>query len=134
MIALEFPQSPFKPEDLADWLELTAIFSADKNASAGDVERGLNLLNHPNAGDLLGNMLTEIDRRNTAAGENAYPFIRQNTSVELKPDPHNYPAYIFCLGAFHILHGKRGRVRDTIHGYFLKNLRPTLRRIISEGM
>jgi hypothetical protein len=97
MADIEFPQSPFRTEELADWLELTAIEAADGDASAGDLERELKRLGHGDPHDLLGMVFLEIDRRDKAAGKNAYPFNRNDSSVELKGDPNAFPAYIFCL-------------------------------------
>src|SRR5690348_6662398 len=96
MAAIEFPGT-FQPEDLADWLELTAIQAADKNGSAGDLERELKRLGKADPEETIGNVFTEIDRRENAAGKDAYPFERKNTSIELKAKAENFPAYIFCL-------------------------------------
>jgi hypothetical protein len=97
MASFSFPGSSL-PEDLADWLELTAIQAADKNASAGDLERELKRLGKSNLEEIMGNVFTEIDRRETAAGVNAYPFERKDTSIELKANgASGYPAYVFCL-------------------------------------
>jgi hypothetical protein len=93
----EFPGSPYLPEDLADWLELTAIEAADNNSSAGDMQRELKRLGETNSEEIVGNVFTEIDRREISAGANAYPFNRNNTSIELKAKAEGYPAYIFCL-------------------------------------
>jgi len=97
MARIEFPESPFRTEDLADWLELTAIDAADRNASAGDMERELKRLGHGDPYSLLGSVFIEVERRETAAGKDAYPFDRKDSSIELKGDPKNYPAYVFCL-------------------------------------
>jgi hypothetical protein len=94
MALIEFPGTEL-PEDLADWLELTAIQAADKNGSAGDLERELKRLGKNGAEELIGNTFTEIDRREKSAGKNAYPFERKDTSIELKAG--DFPAYIFCL-------------------------------------
>ena len=94
MASIEFPRT-FQPEDLADWLELTAIQAADKDSSAGDLERELKRLGKSGTEELIGNTFTEIDRREKSAGKDAYPFERKDTSIELKAG--NYPAYIFCL-------------------------------------
>jgi hypothetical protein len=94
MASIEFPGSHL-PEDLADWLELTAIQAANKNGSAGDLERELKRLGKSGTEELIGNTFTEIDRREKSAGKDAYPFERKDTSIEMKAG--NYPAYIFCL-------------------------------------
>jgi hypothetical protein len=97
MVSIGFPKSPFGPEDLADWLELNAIQADDNNASAGDLERELKRLGYRDPEGLMGNVFTELDRREKATGGTAYPFNRKNTSIEVKGKSKNYPAYIFCL-------------------------------------
>jgi hypothetical protein len=97
MAGIEFPQSPFRIEELADWLELTALEAADSNAGAGDLERELKRLGQRDPHDLLGNIFLEVDRREKASGKGAYPFDREDSSIELKDKPRNFPAYIFCL-------------------------------------
>src|SRR5438093_2100127 len=99
MSRFEFPQSPFRPDELADWLELQAINAADGDASAGDLERELKRLSccGTQAEGLIGNVFTEVDRREKAANAAAYPFLREPTSIKLKGKAKDYPAYIFCL-------------------------------------
>jgi hypothetical protein len=97
MPGIEFPESPFRTEELADWLELTAVEAADDNASAGDLERELNRLGHADPHDLLGSVFLEVERREKAAGKDGYPFDRKDSSIELKAEAKNFPAYIFCL-------------------------------------
>jgi hypothetical protein len=97
MAAIEFPQSPFRTEELADWLELTALSAADGDASAGDLERELKRLGHGDPHDLLGSVFIEVERREKAAGKDAYPFERKDSSIELKGPLKDYPAYVFCL-------------------------------------
>lgn len=97
MGALEFPNAPFRPEDLADWLELTAIQADDQDASAGDMERELKRLGCGNPESKLGSVFTEIDRRVVAAGNDGYPFDRNDTSIRVKGKVSAFPAYVFCL-------------------------------------
>ena len=97
MALIEFPGSNL-PEDLADWLELTAIQAANKNGSAGDLERELKRLGKSGTEELIGNAFTEIDRREKSAGKDAYPFERKNTSIELKE--RQLPRLHFLPGAF----------------------------------
>jgi hypothetical protein len=82
---------------VADWLELKALFSDDQNASAGDISVELNRLNVGDPESTLGNVFVEIDRRQRATGAKAYPFKREDTSIELAGDPKKFPAYLFCL-------------------------------------
>jgi hypothetical protein len=96
-VVIPFPEDFQKPEALADWLELTAVHAADRDASTGDIQRELDRLNHGDRESLLGNVLTEIDRRVKATGSSAYPFERGSTSIELKGNAIDYPAYFFCL-------------------------------------
>lgn len=95
--AVRFPDHFYRPEALADWLELTALCSDDGDASMGDAQRELDRLNYGNAESLLGNALTEFDRRVRATGSAAYPFERGDTSIQLKGAARDYPAYFFCL-------------------------------------
>jgi hypothetical protein len=97
MAALNFPNAPFRPEDVADWLELAAIDAADKDASAGDIERELNRLGCGDPDTKIGNAFTEIDRREKATGGSGYPFNRGNSSIKLKGEARDFPAYVFCL-------------------------------------
>jgi len=99
MLKIDFPSAPFKPAKLADWLELQAIVSSDTSASAGDLERELKRLGYGElqSEGLLGNVLTEIDIRKEAAGEEAYPFLREPSSIRAKGPVSDYPAYVFCL-------------------------------------
>ena len=76
--AVPFPTDIHDPAALADWLELSAFNADDAEASAGDLERRLNLLNHGRPEEVVGNALTEIDRRTKATGL-AYPFVRSCT-------------------------------------------------------
>lgn len=94
---IQFPDAFLQPEALADWLELTALQAADQDASIGDLQRELDRLNHGTRESLLGNVLTEFDRRERATGESAYPFKREASSICLKGQPSNFPAYFFCL-------------------------------------
>lgn len=96
-ITIPFPEDFQKPENLADWMELTALHAADQDASTGDVQRELDRLNHGNQESLLGNVMTEFDRRVTATSPAAYPFEREATSIRLKGSSNGYPAYFFCL-------------------------------------
>src|SRR5436190_6156806 len=97
MASVNFPDSPFRTEELADWLELVAIQADDGNASAGDLERELNRLGHGDRDDLLGKVFVEVDRREKAASKDAYPFERKDTYIQLKRPVKSYPAYVFCL-------------------------------------
>src|SRR5262249_27073697 len=92
-----FPVDYQKPEVLADWLELTALSAADQNASMGDAQRELDRLNYGNRESLMGNVMTEFDRRVRATGPEGYPFERGETSIQLKGVASSYPAYCFCL-------------------------------------
>ena len=96
-LVVPFPDDFQKPEALADWMELTALNSADQDASIGDVQRELDRLNHGDRESLMGNVMTEFDRRVIATGAVAYPFERESTSIRVKSEPNKYPAYFFCL-------------------------------------
>jgi hypothetical protein len=91
-----FPTNWQRPEDIADWLELTAVVAADGDASAGDAERELTRLNCSNYESLLGNVFTEIDRREQAAGD-FYAFERGKTSIKVRQPAKDFGTYFFCL-------------------------------------
>jgi len=97
MASVNFPDSPFRTEELADWLELVAIQADDGNASAGDLERELNRLGQGDRDDLLGKVFVEVDHREKATSKDAYPFERKDTFIQLKGSVKSYPAYVFCL-------------------------------------
>src|SRR4029077_19097866 len=104
MAGIAFPNQPFRPSKLADWLELQAIESAGREASAGALERELKRLGVQGtvAEGLIGNVFTEIDNRNQASGDDAYPFSREPSSIKIKGKAKEYPAYVFCLAlSFH---------------------------------
>jgi hypothetical protein len=92
-----FPTNWHRPEEVADWLEITALMAADGDASAGDAERELTRLNCRNCESLLGNVFTEIGRREEAAG-GFYGFERGKSSVKVRDSAENYGTYLFCLG------------------------------------
>src|SRR6185295_10419230 len=93
-VVVPFPEDFQKPEALADWLELTALYAADQNASMGDAQRELDRLNYGNRESLLGNVMTEFDRRVRATGAVGYPFERGDTSIQLRGRASEYPAYL----------------------------------------
>lgn len=97
MQTVSMPDDPRDPAALADWLELSALAAADKDASTGDLERELDRLNVSGRDQLLSSVLIEIDKRERGTGQDAYPFERGDTSIEVKANPHEFPAYMFCL-------------------------------------
>ena len=108
-VVVPFPENFLQPEALADWLELTALHAADQDASIGDLQRELDRLNNGNRESLLGNVLTEFDRRERATGPAAYPFERGSTSIRLKGNASKFPAYFFCLAlSYHGWSTRRG--------------------------
>jgi hypothetical protein len=91
-----FPENTKRTEEVADWLELKALFSHDRNGSAADIDRELVRLNVDDRESLLGNVFLEIDRRQQATGR-AYPFTRADTSIEISTGAKKFAAYFFCL-------------------------------------
>jgi hypothetical protein len=93
-------------ELLADWLELFALQSADRNASLSDLERAL----HRDPGDeagshqqahervelMLGKVARELRDRIKAAG-GAYPFALQHTTLQFTGSTAASAPYLFCL-------------------------------------
>ena len=83
---------------LADWLELFALESGDKNSSAGDL---VNTLQMPLGGEVAERLslevFLEIEERIEATGE-AYPFcLDRGRVLQAKVEPKDYIPYLFCL-------------------------------------
>lgn len=86
---------------LADWLEICALISTDRNSSLGDLERLLNRFSILQTGDgsletKLPEVAFELQRRLQAAAD-AYPFNFDGVRLELKGTAEQYPSYVFCL-------------------------------------
>ena len=86
--------------NLADWLELTCLEAGDKNASAGDLSRALQIMTEDERADELAlEAFLEVEQRVVAAGD-SYPFVLHSASLlQIKDDRdwQQYIAYIFCL-------------------------------------
>jgi hypothetical protein len=95
---------------LADWVELSALLSGDRNVSMGDLSSVLSTGSILDAEDedaeaalretieqrVLG-VFNEIETRATAAAE-AYPFTLESTGVvTTRIDADQFSAYTFCL-------------------------------------
>ncbi len=99
---LALPEDPTNSLKLADWLELTAMLSADGNASRGDLERSLRRASLFETSDDYSierkalEVFYELEQRGTAA-ETAYPFDIDCGTVQTKSAWSNYPVYTFCL-------------------------------------
>jgi hypothetical protein len=112
---LRLPSELKDPIKLADWLELLAILSADRNASYGDLSgalrvtgafevsdrvTGYSLLNQDERIDeMCGKVFNELHSRAQAAGH-GYPFeIDAGSVLQIKPNREweDFPVYIFCL-------------------------------------
>jgi len=93
----EVPKSILDIARLADWLELMALDADDGDASAGDLERALNIQTSGDLEETLAQVFDEIHLRQRAAVA-AYPFDSEGTVVALRD---NFPAdpapYLFCL-------------------------------------
>lgn len=101
---------PLPPEalQLADWLELVALLSSDRNASIGDLGRALAVSNalEAEAGDADNRLFIEarglevwreIEARAAAAGP-AYPYrLSQRGLLEANIARDAFSAYRFCL-------------------------------------
>lgn len=93
----EAPKSATDIARLADWLELTALETDDGDASAGDLERALNIQTTGDLADTLAQVFDEIHLRQRAAAD-AYPFDTNGTVVALRDRFPVEPApYLFCL-------------------------------------
>lgn len=99
------PSSFTDKVEVADWMELQAIFNSDHNISGGDLQRILSIENvfggSPDASSQIEQVCIEVflelEYRKAVVGEN-YPFFISGTVLECEPDyKENYAAYIFCL-------------------------------------
>ncbi len=84
----------------ADWLELSAILSADGNSSRGDLEGALRLSGYFESQQAIENrcndVFLELADRSAAAGD-AYPFGVSASLLETRGPVDDYTAYFFCL-------------------------------------
>lgn len=102
MRGLPLPHRPTDELKLADWLELHALLSDDKNSSVGDLERALNratVFNPENDIALESKcvaVLNELQQRVKSA-DRAYPFVIDGTLLCLKSELESFIAYAFCL-------------------------------------
>lgn len=93
----DVPKSTSDIARLADWVELTAVKADDGDASAGDLERALNIQATGDQSDTLAQVFDEIRLRQKAAAD-AYPFESTGTVVAIRnPFTANPVPYLFCL-------------------------------------
>jgi len=87
---------------LADWLEVLAILSKDRNSSQGDLERAFRRAALAEYSDddsverKLLEVFNELEERASAAGP-AYPFDVIYGVLQLRSTWEDFPAYVFCL-------------------------------------
>ena len=88
---------------LADWLELMAVLSADKNSSTGDLERILKrsaLFEAADSETIERKCLavfSELEGRAIAAAD-GYPFSLAPSGVlQMRADLNSFPTYMLCL-------------------------------------
>jgi hypothetical protein len=95
-------KNPTDTIQLADWLEIYALISGDKNSSRGDLESALRTasLFEPGGDEAIQQKLLEVfheieDR--TKSANQAYPFRMEGGVLTVKERWEEYPAYVFCL-------------------------------------
>jgi hypothetical protein len=113
---LRLPLPATDPIALADWMELSAVMSRDRNYSAGDLERVLRPAGVLEASttelDALPDdvdspsrdgverksleVFAELEARQTAAGA-SYPFRVAGGLVQFQGNLREFSAYLFCL-------------------------------------
>ena len=87
---------------LADWLEITALVSGDRNSSSGDLEGALRMASlFEREGDegiqrKVLEVFRELEDRASAAKE-AYPFILEGRVLTVRENWEAFPSYVFCL-------------------------------------
>jgi hypothetical protein len=118
MSEVKFPDPPFRPEELADWLELCAIQAG--TASAGELEREFNRLEHGDAHDLLGNTLEEVSRRERAVGQALIHSNGRIPPLNSRVRRRAIPLMFFAW-PFRTLSGRRVAEHQKIRGCSLKN-------------
>jgi len=90
------------PLRLADWLELYALLSPDRNSSRGDLESALrtaSLLELDDDEKIEQKSLEvfeELEQRKKAARE-GYPYDLDYGIIRLRSGWENFPIYVFCL-------------------------------------
>ena len=96
----ELPRDTEGVTTLADWLELLALKSGDRNSSAGDLVNALQIaVGSERAEQLSLEVFLEIEERAQATGD-AYPFCLSGGRVSVlqaKEEQTRYVAYVFCL-------------------------------------
>jgi hypothetical protein len=99
------PPTP-NAERLADWLEMFALESHDRNASLSDLERALNrdpggeTKSHQQAREKLENQIAQVAREvreRMRAAQDAYPFSLIGGKLQFKGQTPATEAYLFCL-------------------------------------
>ena len=95
-------KNPTDTIQLADWLEIYALISGDRNSSRGDLESALRTasLFEPEGDEAIQRKILEVfqelDDRTRSAAE-AYPFILNGGVLSLRGKWEEFPAYVFCL-------------------------------------
>jgi hypothetical protein len=98
---LSLPREPNDPLKLADWLELYALISGDRNSSHGDLVTALKAASVIDPREIAQEELPttvfeELLRREKAA-RGGYPFEVDGSVLRCKKRPLSYETYIFCL-------------------------------------
>lgn len=101
----------------ADWLEISATFSADGNSSRAELEGALRMSpffeksGQDGITNRAGEVFVELSDRAQSAG-NAYPFIVDGTVLQIKSAIFEFPSYFFCLCLSYcgLVHKRRGRI------------------------
>ena len=95
-------KNPTDTIQLADWLEIYALISGDKNSSRGDLESALRAasLFEPEGDEAIQQKLLEVFQEledRTKSADHAYPFHLEGGVLSAKECWEEYPAYVFCL-------------------------------------
>ena len=99
---LSLPMPATDELKLADWLELYALISPDKNASYIDLERALRregvfgLDSDEDIERIIGDVSFELEQRALSATR-AYPFEVSARAISLRATIEDFAPYIFCL-------------------------------------
>ncbi len=95
-------KNPTDTIQLADWLEIYALISADKNSSRGDLESALRAasLFDPEGDEAVQGKLLEVFQEledRTKSASQAYPFRLEGGVLSVKDNWEEFPTYVFCL-------------------------------------
>ena len=101
MLGVKVPKTD-DPLRWADWMEISAAYSADGSSSRADLEGALRISpffeksGQEGMANRTGEVFVELSERLQAAGA-SYPFSLDGTVLQSRSGINDFPAYFFCL-------------------------------------